>query len=77
MLPIIVQSGWLHALALMHQGFWSTRHAPGVFWSTRVAPRPGPVVLQVSRETMKGLIRHGYECTHAPQAWLCTINQIR
>jgi hypothetical protein len=77
-LPIVIISGLAHALALMHQGFWSTRHAAGVFWSTGAAPRPGPAVLQVTRAGMLHLIRHGWECTHtAAQGWLCTPNQIR
>jgi hypothetical protein len=73
MTPIIVISGFLHALTLMHEGFWSTRHALGVFWSTPAAPR-GPV-FGVSRAGMTYLIRHGYECTHAA-GWLCSPNTI-
>ena len=76
-MPIVVVTGWLHALYLMHHGFWAVRHAVGVFWVTPAAPGRGPVVLQVTREVMTGLIRHGFECTHAARGWLCTPNQIR
>jgi hypothetical protein len=74
-MPIILITGWLHALALMQHGYWSTRHAPGVFWSTPAAP--GGPVFGVSRAGMVYLVRHGFECTHAARAWLCAPNQIR
>ena len=74
MVPIIVISGWVHALQLMHAGWWSTRAYPGVFHSTPAAPR-GPV-FGVSRAGMVYLIRHGYECTHAARAWLCAPGKI-
>lgn len=74
MAPIILISGWVHALHLMHLGYWSTRHSLGVFNSTPAAPR-GPI-FGVSRAGMVYLIRHGYECTHAARSWLCAPNQI-
>lgn len=74
MLPIIVVTGWVHALALMHHGWWSTRAGPGVFWSTIIGPNRGPV-FGVSREGMVYLIRHGYECTHA-RGWVCAPDTI-
>lgn len=75
MVPIIIVSGWLHALAFMHEGYWSTLHAAGQFWSTPRVPH-GPV-FGVSRNGMAYLIRHGYECTHAARGSFCAADQIR
>jgi hypothetical protein len=74
MVPVILVTGWHAALHLMTAGYWSVRHAPGVFHSTPVAPR-GPV-FGVSRAGMAYLVRHSYECTHAARTWLCAPNQI-
>lgn len=67
MAPIIILTGWLHALRLMHEGYWSTRLSPGYFASTQVAPL-GPI-FEVSREGMVYLVRHGFGCTHLAQWW--------